>query len=191
MSLAPLSTERLLIREFTLADSEARRLLTEEAFGSAVSPEQNDLWLRWTVLNYGELAKLYQPPYGDYAITLKDTGELIGAVGLVPAGVPWGVFEHHRAAGEPYHELVSPEFGLFWAVFKAHQKKGYAAEAAQAVIDFVFKVIHARRIIATTEHENLASQGVMRKLGMTVEHNPGSDPFWFQVVGVLDNPAMG
>lgn len=192
MSLAPLQTERLLIREFALADSETRRLLNEEAFESVIPPDQNDLWMQWAVLNYGELAKMYQPPYGDYAITLKATGEVIGSVGLVPTIIPWAVLsEKYRELGETFHTFVTPEFGMFWAVFKQHQGQGYAAEAAQALVDFVFTAIRARRIVATTEHSNLASQGVMRKIGMTVERNPGTEPFWFQVVGVLDNPAMG
>ena len=28
-------------------------------------------WLQWTVLNYVQLAKLHQPPYGDRAIVLR------------------------------------------------------------------------------------------------------------------------
>ena len=40
------------------------------------------------------------------------------------------------------------------------------------------------RIVATTEHTNAASISVMRKLGMRIEVNPGSEPEWLQVVGV-------
>ena len=28
-------------------------------------------WLQWTILSYEELAKLYQPPYGERAVTLQ------------------------------------------------------------------------------------------------------------------------
>lgn len=28
-------------------------------------------WLQWTVMSYEELAKLYQPPYGERAVTLS------------------------------------------------------------------------------------------------------------------------
>jgi RimJ/RimL family protein N-acetyltransferase len=48
--------------------------------------------------------------------------------------------------------------------------------------------LRGRRIVAQTEKANLASQRVMEKLGMTLWHNPGSEPAWFETVGVLNNP---
>jgi hypothetical protein len=42
--------------------------------------------------------------------------------------------------------------------------------------------------VATTEHANIASIGVMRKLGMRIERNSLSEPPWLQVVGVLEHP---
>jgi len=36
-----------------------------------------------------------------------------------------------------------------------------------------------------TEYDNLASQGVMRRLGMKLEKTPFPDPPWLQVVGIL------
>jgi len=79
--------------------------------------------------------------------------------------------------------------GLFWAIDPEHQRHGYAAEAAQALIDFAFQQLRVKRLIATTEHDNAASIGVMRKLGMRVEKNPFPDPPWLQVVGILGHPA--
>lgn len=38
-----------------------------------------------------------------------------------------------------------------------------------------------------TEYDNLASQAVMRKLGMRLERNPLLEPRWLQVVGILEN----
>jgi len=45
--------------------------------------------------------------------------------------------------------------------------------------------LHLARVVATTERENVASIGVMRRLGMRVEENLQPEPAWFQVVGVL------
>jgi RimJ/RimL family protein N-acetyltransferase len=39
-------------------------------------------------------------------------------------------------------------------------------------------------VVATTEHSNAASIGVMRRLGMDVQRNPDAQPEWFQTVGV-------
>jgi hypothetical protein len=33
----------------------------------------------------------------------------------------------------------------------------------------------------------MASQGVMRKVGMTITRNPLPEPPWLQLVGVLEN----
>jgi RimJ/RimL family protein N-acetyltransferase len=85
--------------------------------------------------------------------------------------------------------LTSPEVGLYYAFFPAHQHQGYATEAVRALIAFAFSVLRLRRIVATTTYENVRSMGVMRRVGMRIEQNPDPDPFWLQVVGVLDNPV--
>ena len=175
-------TERLIVRPFEEADAEARFALMREAFGMDWSAEDLARWHRWTLDSYFAFGAIWQPPYGDYAVTLKGTGELVGSVGIVPAGVPWTALD----SSTPENTYVSPEYGLFWAVFRRHQGRGYASEAARPVIDFVFGTLNARRIIATTEFDNAASQAVMRKLGMTLRRNQGGDPPWCQVVGVLE-----
>lgn len=93
-----------------------------------------------------------------------------------------------RAAGEAVSPArATPEVGLFWAIDPTQQGRGYATEAARALVAHAFGRLRLRRIIATTEYENVASQGVMRKLGMRVERNPLPEPPWLQIVGVLDN----
>jgi RimJ/RimL family protein N-acetyltransferase len=137
------------------------------------------------VLNHNALADLRQPPYGDRAVALKSSGEFVGSVGLVPSYGPFDrlpSFGGNRGAG-----LFRPEMGLFWATRTAHLRQGYASEAARALIDYAFSSLNLARIVATTEYDNVASQAVMRSLGMSVEHNPQPDPGWFQVVGVLQN----
>src|SRR5690349_14389742 len=112
VSLAPLETERLTIREYTVPDLETHHRLMAEAFDSENTLEETQQWLDWTIANYRQLARLYQPPYGDYVIVLKATGETVGSVGLVPSGVPWGVLPECRAPGEAENMFVSSEFGL-------------------------------------------------------------------------------
>lgn len=191
----PLETSRLLVRPFTRDDEEdAHRLfdieLADASTGSsgALSRELRRAWLEWTVLNYEQLSLLYQPPYGERAVTLKDTGEIVGAVGYTPCLAPFGQLPSWGGAGSP--ALFTPEFGLYWATSPAHRCRGYATEAARALIDYAFEYLRLQRIVATTEHENLASQAVMRRLGMRLETNPLPDPPWFQVVGILENPAI-
>lgn len=188
-AMPTLESERLIVRPLVIQDLEAvHQLLDHEAWQTGKSLAEREHWLRWTVMNYIELANLYQPPYGERAVVLKASGELVGAVGLVQS---FGPFELLPSFGgrtaDPAAHKNEPAMGLFWATRTAHQKKGYAAEAAHAVIDFLFSHFNLRRIVATTEYDNTASQAVMRKLGMAIERNPFKEPGWFQVVGVLEN----
>lgn len=187
MSLPVLETERLTVREMTMNDLEAHHRLIVEAFESDQSIEDTRLWLEWTVRNYRELEKLHQPPYGDFAIDLKETGAYVGSIGLVQSAVPWGVFD--ETTPEERRFQLTPEFGLYWGILPEHWGKGYAAEAARRFIDHHFGHLNPRRMVATTEHDNVKSQRVMEKLGMTVMKNPLEEPFWFNVVGVLENTS--
>jgi [ribosomal protein S5]-alanine N-acetyltransferase len=197
MSVPPLETERLLIRPFRMEDLDAIyqildiELLTAD-FGNeqAKTREERERWLQWTVLSYEELAKLYQPPYGDRAVVLKPTQHVIGACGFVPSFGPFGQLPPMQDAGVHFN---SPEFGLYYALSTAYQRQGYATEAAKALIDYAFTQLSLKRIVATTTYGNVASMGVMRKVGMRIEKNPYPDPPWFQVVGILENrpaPAL-
>ncbi|HET7087649.1 MAG TPA: GNAT family N-acetyltransferase [Anaerolineae bacterium] len=192
-SMPALETERLIIRPFAMDDLDAiHRILDVELaevdFGSeeAKTLDARREWLRWTILNYDQLARLYQPPYGERAIVLKSSDELIGAAGYVPC---LNVFGQLPVSGGTRDGLTSTEFGLYYALSPAHHRRGYAAEAVRAMIDYAFRRLRLRRIIATTTYNNKASMGVMRKVGMRIEKNPFPDPPWLQVVGVLEAPS--
>jgi [ribosomal protein S5]-alanine N-acetyltransferase len=200
-----LETSRLIIRAFQPDDLHAIHRILDLTFGdgSKIDDEaalnERRSWLEWSRLSAEWLPKMFQPPYGDRAVVVKSTGEVIGAVGLVPC---FDVFEQIPGLGRggpPSVATRAPalradrayrvaEIGLFWAIDPDQQRQGYAAEAAQALIDFAFQQLRVKRLIATTEYDNAASIGVMRKLGMRIEKNPFSDPPWLQVVGILDHP---
>lgn len=191
LRLPILTTERLIIRGFRLEDAEARRLLTQEAFGDEMSIEDSRRLTQWNIDSDDFHDQMAQPAYGEYAIASRETGELVGAIGLVPTMIPWGVFEEFRPAGTPPHTLTSAEYGLFWAIRSHATGQGYGTEAARAFIEgYVWGVLNAARVVATTEFDNLASQRVMEKAGLRLYRNPQADPFWCQVVGVLDNPVL-
>lgn len=194
-TMPALETARLLIRPFVMEDlADVCRLFDLEIDAEDLHTErvtsmsERAEWLQWTVLNYRQLAKLYQPPYGDRAIVLKSTGQLIGSCGYVPCLCPFEQLPNLSHDPIPA-ELArsSPEFGLFYAISPAQQRRGYATEAAQALIDYAFRQLHLKQIVATTNYDNLGSIGVMKKLGMRVERNPFSTPPWLQMVGVLEN----
>ena len=177
MRVPSLETQRLLIREFGRDDLTATRRL----YGSESSEE----WLQWTVLSYAQLARMQQPPYGDRAIVSKQTGEIIGACGYVPLLAPFGQIP---GLGDGRRARYSPEVGLYWALAPDQRRRGYATEAGQALVRYAFSQLELQRIVATTTYDNLASIGVMRKLGMRIERNPFDEPAWLQIVGILPSP---
>lgn len=195
--MPPLATARLQIRPFVMADLDVLHQivdveLSEADVGTegAQSLDERRAWLKWAILNYDQLAKMYQPPYGDRAIVLKQTGQLIGSIGYVPCMMPFGQLPA-LAIGldEATQRLSTCELGLYYALAPAHQRQGYASEAAAAVVEYAFQNLRLRRVVATTTYDNQASTGVMRKLGMRVERNPSPNPPWMQVVGLIEHSS--
>jgi ribosomal-protein-alanine N-acetyltransferase len=190
-----LETERLLIRPFQLGDlTDVHRLMDIELGDADLGADkmttlaEREQWLRWAVANPEQLAKLRQPPYGDRAIVLKTADRLIGACGYVPCLNPFEQLPGFAGSGCAGGDVrYTTEFGLFYAISPAHQRRGYATEAARALVDYAFQQLRLKRVIATTAYGNTASQGVMRKLGMRIVKNPLPDPPWLQVVGMIEN----
>ena len=196
LTMPPLETPRLLIRPFVRDDLAAIHQILDVELGEvdmgsegAQTLSERQRWLEWTVMNYEALARLYQPPYGDRAVVLRQTGQLIGAVGFVPCLGPFAHLPSFHAPDEASARLFTTEFGLYYALSPSHQRQGYATEGARAMVDYAFSQLNLKRIVATTTYDNAASLGVMRKLGMRIEKNPHPDPPWFQAVGVLGNRA--
>jgi [ribosomal protein S5]-alanine N-acetyltransferase len=189
-----LETARLIIRAFQPDDLHAIHRILDRTFGdgSKIDDEhalnERREWLEWSRLSAEWLPKMFQPPYGDRAVVLKRTDELIGAVGLVPCFDVLEQIPGLERGGSPSAYRVA-EMGLFWAIDPDQQRQGYATEAAQALIGFAFQQLRVKRLIATTGYDNAAPIGVMRRLGMRIEKNPFSEPPWLQVVGALENSA--
>ena len=181
-----LETTRLLIRAFTLADAETYSRLLDEAFGKGAygSSDEKRVVFEYQVAADAGMALLHQPPYGDRAIALRDSGDIVGSVGFAPCLMPFGLLPSFEAT-----DRFTSEIGLFWALFPEHQGQGYATEAAAAMVSYAFDELRLRRIVATTEHDNTRSINVMRRLGMRLERNPQDEPHWFQTVGILDHPT--
>lgn len=77
---------------------------------------------------------------------------------------------------------TAPDIGeLGWLLLPGYQGRGYATEAARALLVWGHEHLGVNHFIAHCDAENLASQSVMRKLGMTLtdatgtRQNRGSD----------------
>src|SRR6266540_2588834 len=121
-----LETARLIIRAFTLADGDTYSRLLEAAFGadSSGSAEDRRIIFEYQVAADPGLALLHQPPYGDRAIVLRDSGEVVGSVGYAACLMPFGLLPSFETTTR-----FTSEIGLFWALFPEHQGRGYATEA--------------------------------------------------------------
>ncbi|MGO9604921.1 MAG: GNAT family N-acetyltransferase [Candidatus Binataceae bacterium] len=192
MLIPILETQRLIIRPARMDDLEAcHRLFLEIRWADAKLSDEENLgrrreWLEWTIRNYVELDRLNQPPYGDHVIALKENAQFAGLIGLVPLLAPFAQLPYF---GEVEAAPFSAEVGLFWAVSPALQGKGFATEAARALVNYVFGTLKLGRILAGTEYNNAPSITVMRRLGMRIEKNPFPEPPWFQVTGILEARA--
>ena len=184
-----LETARLIIRGFEAADLKTIQRILEQTFDDGVALSERQAWLQWSKLNDEWFPKMHQTPYGDRAIVLKATSEVIGSVGYVPVHAPFDQIPDLRGASA-VSGWYTPEVGLFWVIDPLQQRHGYASEAARAMIDYAFTGLRLKRLIAMTEYENVASQAVMRKTGMTLTRNPQPEPPWLQVVGVLEHDTV-
>lgn len=189
VDIPTLASERLLVRRLCADDLEACHRLwldigyADAGLDEAANRARRGEWLSWTIASYEQLSALMQPPYGDRAVVSRKDGRLLGVVGLVPA---FGPFEQLQHTGLEEPTRFSPEVGLFWAVSPPERGLNVASEAAGLLIAYAFEALNLKRIVATTERDNAASLGVMRRLGMAVYQNPYADPAWFQMVGVLE-----
>ena len=178
-----LTTERLIVRPFRMDDAEAYA----RVIGSDDAPE----WFEWATRNPAALGALAQPPYGDRAVVLRESNELIGSVGFVPCLMPFEKLDNLCSGAERTRPVCStPEFGLFYWFAAAFQRQGYATEAVRAMVDYAFAKLNLKRIVATTEFDNDRSIRMMERLGMSIARDDSGEPGHLQVVGVLRNPVL-
>lgn len=186
-----LETERLRIRPMEMGDETAVDHLLRAV--EWVDPEQSAAeqlavarrYVQWCSLNHAELARLYQPPYGDRVVILKSSGDVIGICGLVPYVALLSVFPTFGGRSDGPEQTA---LGMMWLIDPAHQRCGYATEVARALTDYTLHQLNLGYVIATTEYDNVASQIVMRKIGMRLERNETDAAPWLQVMGILEKP---
>jgi RimJ/RimL family protein N-acetyltransferase len=184
-----LETARLTIRPLQRSDlADCHALFKAIGWFDPAMPEaevfdRRRSWLHWAIDNTRELARLNQPPLGERAVVDRENGQFVGLVGFVPSMVAIGQLPSFGAVrGAPQCAAL----GMFWAVVPERHRTGVAGEAAAAMLGYAFGHWRLDRVVATTENDNVASQAVMRRIGMTVEQNPYPDPPYFQTMGWID-----
>lgn len=149
-----LETPRLILREMAPADLDfvADMLSHPEVmrfYPKCYSREEADTWLQ------RQLHRYQRHGHGLWLALDKASGQPVGQVGLLIQTVQ-GVEE--KEVGYLIHRP-------FW-------RQGLATEAALACRDYAFATLGRQRVIALIRPENVPSQGVARKLGMSPQ--PGT-----------------
>ena len=100
---------------------------------------------------------------------------------------PWGVFLDDRLIGHGGLNFV-PEFDqteVLWALHPDAWGRGYATEVAQAALVYGFETLGLELIFAITLPDNLASQAVMKRLGLTyrrrVDYKSFTGIVWYDI----------
>lgn len=170
-----LTTDRLILRPYTESDIDAAYELFEghpDVYrfdpGFARTPDQRAAIVR------KHIAQNEDDGEGTLAVTLKDSGELIGQAGLQLYVLPWQPF-------------ATAEVELYYKLGRAHWHHGYAEEACRALIRFAFEEMNLLRLVTITHPDNQRSVRLLERLGFTIA--PGPERWAPQVIAVLVNTA--
>lgn len=148
-----LTTERLILREFTPGDVPAVFAYQRDESYLRYYP-----WTKRTEADVREFVQRFLDWQNEeprrrfqFAVTLPDSGGIIGSIGI-------------RRKPDNDHEA---EIG--YELAPEHWGHGYATEAAGEILDFGFGELNLHRISASLVAEHSASARVLERLGMTLE----------------------
>jgi RimJ/RimL family protein N-acetyltransferase len=145
----PIETERLRLRPTTLADVPALHAIyahpeVERWIGPELAQD-----LPGAIGQQLELQAARG--FSMFAIEDRATGALLGDCGLQPL------------------ELEGPEIEIGWDLAPSAWGRGYATEAARAVLERAFTTWALDRVIAVIKRDNIASQRVATRIGLVAE----------------------
>ncbi len=150
----PVLTERLRLRPFMRGDVEAvfdyrrREEVAHYLFDVALSREECAMAVQQRI---GQVALETTDDKIILAVDEVTTGELVGEVSLI------------------WRSVEARQCELGWIFSPDHQGKGFATEAAGALLDLAFGPGDMHRAMARCDARNLASSRLMERLGMRRE----------------------
>ena len=148
-----IETKRLILRPFMVEDAPA-------VFETWASDPEATKYMSWhahqSIKDTEDYMAFVREMYekksgGDWAITLKDTGKVIGSMGAY--------IENERAKSVNSGYIIARDY---W-------RQGYTSEAYSALIDYLFRETEVLRIEAYHDIQNIGSGAVMRKCGLAYE----------------------
>jgi monofunctional chorismate mutase len=149
VSIPVLESERLWYRPFVASDWETMCTFFADAEASQYvggQSDPNDVWWRLTSF----LGQWCVHGHGQFAMVEKTSGDFIGHCGTF-----W-------TPNRP-----EPEIG--YAVFPAYRRRGFAAEAVERVLSFVYGELGWTTAVSYIDANNQASIGVAERVGARLD----------------------
>jgi RimJ/RimL family protein N-acetyltransferase len=168
-----LATERLFLRHMREEDAAfVHELLNEPSFLQYIGDRGvRTLDDARAYIRNGPLDSYARHGFGLYVVEAQDAGEPMGICGLLRRDT-----------------LDAPDVGF--AFLPRYWAKGYAIEAARAVVDHAFRTHGLDRVLAITSPDNDRSIALLGRLGFRFQ---GLEPFGAEAAPVrlfaLDRPA--
>ena len=163
-----LETERLILRSFVMEDAEVmyRNWASDDEVTKFLTwPTHTDIEVSKAVLSTW-IADYEKPDFYQWAIELKEIGEVIGSISVVRIN----------------EKVASAELG--YCIGTKWWGRGIMPEAGKEVVRYLFEEVGFDRIAAVHAKDNLKSGRVMQKIGMTYEGTRRQAGFCNQ--GVID-----
>ncbi|ALE07188.1 GCN5 family acetyltransferase [Arthrobacter sp. ERGS1:01] len=160
----PLTTERLVLRRFStddLDDYYAYQKLPETA-RYQLGPERSYAQCMGKIAQF--MGGTFDGPgdWASFALSLKGQTALIGEIAL-----KWSDGGKPEDSGVPEDGGVPERVGeIGWTLSPAAQGRGYATEAARAVLELAFGQLNFYRMEARLDARNDASSALCERLGM-------------------------
>ena len=147
-----LETERLILRQLTIGDAEFMlALLNEPSFLRYIGDKNvRDINSAQQYILNGPMASYQQNGFGLYLVEIKESHTPIGMCGLLKR-----------------EEL--PDVDVGFAFLPDFWNKGFAFEAADAVMKYGQQAFKLKRVVAITNPDNYASIKLLQRLGFTFE----------------------
>lgn len=154
----PIRTERLVLRPLTEADA-------DDVYAYQSLPDVVE-YLPWPVRDREE-SREHTLKRAGFTRLADDKDAIILAAELVgPNGEPCPVIGDMSIF---LRSAVNAQVTIGWVFHPSRQGRGYATEAARAVLEFVFTEVGAHRVFAEVDPRNAASVALCQRLGMRLE----------------------
>ncbi len=80
----------------------------------------------------------------------------------------FGIFLHDRLIGDIGLHFLGPDNSqceIGYTICKSQQRKGYGKEAVSHLLDYVFRVLRKKSVIAVLDPENAGSKALLESIG--------------------------